>query len=213
MLQRESFENRQEWLAGRNNRGFGASQAAAIVGLSPHQTTTELWKELRGLTKRKDLSGDFYVQRGNQMEDAVRYFFQCRHPDFRHEYHQFDLLYQSERPWLFATLDGEFHTKNGRNGILEIKTATPRGKSGWEEWNGKVPTHYYIQILHQFLATRYDMAILCAALYTAHDDVIIREYEFYQEEHTEDLKWLLEHEIRFLESVQNDPVPTMSIRF
>lgn len=213
MQQRKTFNSNSEWLAGRKEQGIGASSAAAVVGLSPWKTPTELWKELTGQIKPKDLSDNQAVQQGNRMEPAIRHFFQCRHPEYELEYHQYDLIFQSERPWMFATLDGEFHTENGRNGILEIKNVTPRGKTGWEEWNGKVPTHYYIQILHQFLATGYDMAILCPALYTAHEDVIIREYEFYREEQEEDMKWLLEREEAFWRSVKNGTIPAFSVHF
>lgn len=213
MQQRKTFNSNSEWLAGRKEQGIGASSAAAVVGLSPWKTPTDLWKELTGQVKPKDLSDNQAVQQGNRMEPAIRYFFQCRYPEYELEYHQYDLIFQSERPWMFATLDGEFRTSNGRHGILEIKTATPKGKAGWEEWNGKVPQNYHVQILHQLLATGYDMAILCSALYSMNGDITIREYEFYREEQEEDMKWLLEREVRFWDSIQNDPVPPMSIQF
>lgn len=211
MQKRITYSDRESWLAGRKAQGIGASSAAAIVGLSKWQTPTELWKELTGQTKPKDLSDDFFVQRGNQMEDAIRYFFQCRHPEYQVEYHQFDLIYQEERPWLFATLDGEFLYDGGKHGILEIKTAQPKGKAGWDEWNGKVPQNYFCQILHQFLATGYDMAILCVALYGANGDITIREYEFYREEHLPNMDWLLTHESDFWNCVQKKSLPPLSI--
>lgn len=213
MQRRKQFNNSDEWLAGRKAQGIGASSASAVVGKCPWKTLAQLWNEMKGNLKEKEISDNFFVSRGNRMEDAIRYFFMCRHPEYELEYHQFDLLFQEERPWIFATLDGELIGGDGNRKILEIKTAQPRGKAGWEAWDGKVPTHYYIQILHQFLATGYDMAILCAALYGRNDEVTIREYEFYREDLTADLEWLLEMETNFWNSVQNDIVPPLSILF
>jgi hypothetical protein len=59
------------------------------------------------------------------MEPAIRDFFMAQYPGYELYYGAYDILYQSDRPWLFATLDGELtETDTGRKGILEIKTST-----------------------------------------------------------------------------------------
>ena len=211
-LQRISYPDRASWLAGRSERGIGASEAAAVCGMSPWTTKNELWELKRGIRKAKDISDNAEVQRGVNMEGAVRNFFAALHPG-KIVYHPFDILYQEDRPWLFATLDGEFFPDDGKTGILEVKTASPNGKALWAEWDGKAPNHYYAQICHQLLATGFDFAILQAALWTRSGDIILREYRYERADCEEDMAWLLQQEEEFWESVQTGKRPGAPIRF
>lgn len=241
-LQRISYPDRAAWLAGRSERGIGASEAAAVCGMSPWLSKNELWELKRGIRKAKDISDNAEVQRGVSMEGAVRDFFSALHPEYGIEHHPYDILYQEERPWLFSTLDGEI-TESGwkdppegtrhiyipaggepvekpvgrvpfvRHGVLEIKTASPNGKDGWAAWERRVPDHYYCQVLHQLLATGYDFAILQAALWTRSGDIILREYRFDRSDCEEDMTWLLTQEKDFWESVQTGKRPGATIRF
>ena len=145
------------------------------------------------------------------MEGAIRTVFAARHPEFQVEHHAYDILYQTERPWLFATLDGEitesFADSSVKKYPLEIKTSTPRGKADWDKWSdGKIPDNYYIQILHQMLATGWDGAYLTAFLY-GKEDITIREYEFWRKDCEADLDWLLKEETAFQESIVSGQKP------
>ena len=204
-LERICPTNREEWLAARQIQGIGASEAAAIVGLSPWMSKNELWYIKTGKKIAKDLSGNAAVEQGIRMEGAIRTVFAARHPEFQVEHHAYDILYQTERPWLFATLDGEitesFADSSVKKYPLEIKTSTPRGKADWDKWSdGKIPDNYYIQILHQMLATGWDGAYLTAFLY-GKEDITIREYEFWRKDCEADLNWLLKEETAFQESI------------
>ena len=211
MLERKTFATREEWLAGRG-QGIGASDAAATCGMSPWMTPVELWKLKTGAEQAKDLSDNAAVQLGVRMEPAIRDFFAAMHPEFRVEYHQFDILYQQERPWLFATLDGELIDADGKHGILEIKTATPNGKAGWSKWaDGQMPQNYYTQTLHQLLATGYDFVYLFAALYSMNGDITLREYELHREDVTDDLAWLLGKETEFWKCVTEKQLPALPL--
>ena len=211
-LRRLTFPDRESWLAGRGN-GLGGSDAAAAVGMSPWQTPTGLWKLKIGAEQPKDLSDNAAVQQGVRMEPALREFFSALHPEFSIDYNQFDILYQSERPWLRATLDGElFSSLSRKNGILEIKTATPNGKAGWGKWaNGQMPQNYMCQCCHQLLATGYDFVYLFAALYSLNGDITLREYEIQRADVQEDLAWLLEKETEFWGHVQNGTLPAVML--
>lgn len=212
-LKRISFPDRASWLEGRSAQGVGASEAAAVCGMSPWTTKNELWELKRGVRKSKDISDNAEVLRGVNMEGAVRDFFSALHPEFFVVHYPYDLLYQEERPWLFATLDGELLADDGKTGILEIKTASPNGRASWAEWEGKVPGHYYCQICHQLLASGYAFAILQAALWTRSGDIILREYRFDRTDCEEDITWLLEQEEEFWESVRTGKRPGAPIRF
>lgn len=213
MLERMHYETRDEWLVGRNQQGIGGSEAAAAVGLSPWQTPLELWKLKIGMEQPKDLSGNAAVEQGNRMEPILRVFYAATHPKYTVKHCPYDLLYQVERPWLFATLDGELTDEESNlRGILEIKTATPNGRAGWEKWaEGKMPQNYYCQVLHQLLATGFDFVCLFAALYSMNGDITLREYEIERADVKDDLAWLLEEENAFWRKVQAGEMPSMPL--
>ena len=209
-LERIPFEDRETWLSGRM-RGIGGSEAAAAIGRSPWMTPLELWKIKIGAKAPKDIGEKEYVQEGVRLEPALRGLFAARHPELSVEYHQFDVLYQTERPWLFATLDGELlHTASGRRGVLEIKKAAPVGKAGWAEWaDGRMKESYYVQVLHQLLATGYDFV---AALFSMSGDITIREYEIERADVADDLAWLLGEETKFWSCCERRVLPPMPLR-
>lgn len=211
MQKRIECKDRAEWLNTRSV-GIGASEGAAAVGMSPWQTPIELWKLKSGITAPKDLSGNAAVEQGNRMEPILRNFYMGTHEEYTLEYHPYDIIYQEDRPWLFATLDGELIDEGGRHGILEIKTATPNGKAGWDKWaNGNLPQNYYIQTLHQMLATGYEFVRLFAALYSLNGDITLREYEIERNDVKDDMDWLLEQETEFWRKVTNNIMPAMPL--
>lgn len=121
-LIRKHFEDRDSWLIGRQELGIGGSDAAAVCGLSPWTSPVELWRIKTGQKKQKDISANAAVERGVRMEPALRELYAAMNPQIRVEHYPYDILAQSERPWLTATLDGDLTDENGRRGILEIKT-------------------------------------------------------------------------------------------
>jgi putative phage-type endonuclease len=213
-LQRISYPDRASWLAGRAERGVGASEAAAVCGMSKWMTKNELWEIHTGRRERKDISGKDYVGRGHLMEAAVRGFYAALHPEYGIEYHPYDILYQEERPWLFATLDGQITSSDGRNGILEIKTSAPNSREAWREWDGQIPQAYYCQCIHQLLATGWDFVVLQPALWHMNGDITLKDaFVIERSEHEADLAWLLQQEEEFWESVQTGKRPGAPIRF
>ena len=215
MLQRIHCENRAEWLQSRSAQGIGASEVAAIVGLSPWQTATELWEIKTGRRQSKDISDNEAVKRGVNMEQAIRDFFMALHGDeYTLEYFPYDILYQSERPCYFCTLDGELRDRKGRKGILEIKSGSPTTREAWSQWDGKVPNHYYCQILAQLLATGYDFAVLQAALWNRNGDITLKDAYYIERSDCEaDLIWMAGEEDKFWRCVQTNTSPGAIIRF
>ena len=211
MLVRERHGDREEWLSARNSRGIGGSEAAVCCGLSPFMSQNELWELKTGRRQPKDLSENAAVQQGVRLEPALRGLYAAMNPTYKIDYHQFDLLYQSDTPWAFVTLDGEVTDDAGRKGILEIKTATPSGKAGWEKWaNGCVPQNYFCQLMWQMYCTGFDFADLAAGLFAMNGDMTFRVYHFERENCEEDMEWVLEQGKRFWNYVESDtPPPTL----
>lgn len=231
-VMRRTPKTREEWLKMRMC-GIGGSEAAAVLGESPWMTPTELWRLKTGQIAEKSVSDEAAVHRGVAMEAPMRELFKALHPECAVEHHPFDMLYQPERPWLFATLDGEIvrteqreqtaednffdeAPESGesitRRGVLEIKNVSPRGKAAWAAWDdGKVPMHYFHQCCHQLLATGYDFVVLFAALYSANRDISIRERELWREDVQDELDWLLEKEAAFWRSVVDKAIPPLPL--
>ena len=180
------------------------------MGLSPWLGTIELWQQKTGIAQPKDLSGNEVVERGNRFEPALREMYKAQHPDADVEYHAYDVLYQADRPWLAATLDGEI-TENGQKGVLEIKTATCVRKADYDKWRDSIPQNYYVQTLHQLLATGYDFVDVYAALFGLDDEIQIKEYRIRRAEREDDMAWLLERETDFWDRVQRGVMPAQTI--
>lgn len=208
---RHECTSREEWLKARRMRGIGASDAASIVNASPYKTASELWDEIVNGKEAKDISESEYVQRGIALEHPLRELFKASHPTYKITHHPYDMLYRAGEPWLFATLDGEIMKPDGTMGILEIKTCSPNGRAGWSKWDGRVPTHYYCQLLHQMLATGYDFAVLYAYLEGRDGNVSIREYEYSRDDCEIDMEWLLEQEKEFWNSCVERKIPKIRI--
>ena len=211
---RTSFPSREEWLEGRaEQHGIGGSEAAAAIGLSPWQSPLDLWKLKTYQTQPKDLSDNTAIQKGVTWEPILRELFRKTHPEFIIEHHPYDILFQEERPWIFSTLDGEIvERETNRRGVLEIKTATPSGKAGWDKWNnGNMPQNYYIQCLHELLSTGWDFVNLFACLFSLDGSYTIKTYEIEREDVIEDMAWLLQEETRFWGYVQRGVMPPMTL--
>ena len=209
-LVRESFPDRESWLQGRC-AGIGASNAASAIGQSRWRSNVKLFRLITGKEKGGELIGNTAVEFGNRAEPVMRELFKLKHPEYTVEYHQYDILSQDNLPWLRATLDGDLWVdtpkRYGQNkGVLEIKTATLKTKQQWEEWNGRMPQHYYIQCLHQLLATGWDYVILFALL-MGNSEWVIREFEIYRDDVEDDLAWLLEEEKKFWGYVERNEEP------
>lgn len=197
MLERLHFETREEWLAGRQN-GLGASDAAAVVGLSPWATPLSLWKQKLGIEAPPDLSGNAAVSQGVMMEPVLRDYYIRTHPQYTLEYFPFDILRQSERPFITATLDGELTDEDGRKGILEIKNVGISSKVALEKWTGgKMPDYYYVQAAAQLSATGFAFHRLFAALHFMSGDTTLKEFEIERDDVLDDIAWLEEQETTF----------------
>ena len=183
------------------------------MGDNKARTKIDLWKVKTGAAQEPDLSGNEIVQRGVRMEPAIRAAFAAMHPELKIVYHPYDVLFQEERPWLFCTLDAETYDNSMEPGTAEFKTAEPRNRAEWEEWESGVPAKYYDQILHQHLATGWRRHSLMAFLFRMDGDIVIREFEFRVDEGFKlDAQIVLETEILFWEDVQKRRIPPMPLR-
>ena len=208
------INSREEWLKARQSQGIGGSEAGAILGLNKFMTNVDLWELKTGRKAAPDLSDNEAVQFGKFAEPLLRELFKQDYPQYIVDYHEFDLYVNDTYPFIFATLDGEITTADGKRGILEIKTTTIQNKLQWDDWDNKIPESYYVQILHQLAATGWDFAILKAYIRYYVDGevrVTIRHYRINREDVEADIEYLIQQESIFWQQVQNDEQPPLKL--
>lgn len=206
------IKNHSQWIKERQN-GIGGSEASAILGLNPYMTNIELWEYKTGLKEPEDISKISYVEYGTKAELPLRVLFRLDYPQYEVKYYRYDLIKNEKYPFIFATLDGRLIEKEtSRKGILEIKTTEILKSMQKEKWKDGVPDNYYIQVLHQFLATGWEFAVLKAQLKYEFDGEVYlqtKHYPMERKDHVEDLEYLLEQEVKFWEKVQKKQVPQL----
>lgn len=199
------------WLEARKS-GIGGSDAACVVGMNPWKSNVDLWREKVGLSVPEDISDKPAVKYGKAAEAHLRALFELDHPECIVDYDQYGMIANDlSRPWLFATLDGDI-TCGQEKGVLEVKTTEIQRSLDWSKWDNRVPDNYYVQVLHQLLATGYDFAVLLVQIKWYKDGVLqktIREYTFRRDDVTDDLEFLLEAEDGFWLSVRSKKEPAL----
>ena len=203
--------DRQNWLRART-KGIGGSDAASIVGLSPFKTNVQLWEEKTGIRRPEDISDKPFVKYGTNAEPLIRELFKLDYPEYDVEHHENRILRSTIYPFMQASLDGELTDPDGRRGILEIKTSNMMGQLAWKKWEDRIPDNYYCQILHYFLVTGYDFAVLRAHLvFTSGRDIrtSARHYFIERSDLEEDLTYLAEKEQEFWERIQTGRKPPL----
>lgn len=191
---------------------IGGSDAAACVGLSPYKTNVELWEEKTGRRQAQDISDREYVEYGTMAEAPMRELFRLDYPRYQLTYDGNNMFLNSDYPWMHASLDGELIDQEGRRGILEIKTSNILQGTQWEKWDGRIPDHYYCQILHYLAVTNYEFAVLKARLKSEWGGkcrVSVRHYLIERDDAEEDINYLVEKEEQFWQCVVSGRRPDL----
>ena len=222
---RETFRTREEWLRGR---GFGGSSASAIIGKNPYMSKLELYKACVNPGEEKKEKTSDSMTYGTLAEPLIRKMFSMDYGE-RYKVHtprSHEMYRRKDKKFLTATVDGILtETETGRKGILEIKTHDFRNGADEENWYGRIPDNYFIQVLH-YMMVMDDMqfAVLYAKIrYFKYDDQgsrtldhsELRAYEPIERAVVLDqIKWLEEKETEFWERyVSKRQVPPDYIDF
>ena len=124
----------------------------------------QLWEEKMGLVLPADISDKEYVRYGTEAEKYLRGLFALDFPEYQVLYDENNMFLNPDFPWMHASLDGELMDRQGRHGILEIKTTNILQSSQRRNWEGRIPDNYYCQVLHYLAVTEYDFVVLKAQL-------------------------------------------------
>jgi len=106
-----------KWLELRKE-GIGASDVAAVLGVSPYKSRLELYLQKRGELGEKPVG--VAAQRGVILEDAVAKMYEAERPGTKlRSWH--GIIRRKDAPWKYASLD---RTIVGTERIVEIKTSS-----------------------------------------------------------------------------------------
>lgn len=206
--------DREAWLAARR-KGIGASEIAAVLGISPWESPFSLyWRKVEGW----DFEPDAAMEWGNRLEDAIAAKYQSNHPEG--VVHPLGLQSNANEPWMLATPDRVVcdpqmhdnpfpddptfewqHSDLFISGVVELKTA--HSADGWgEPGTADIPVHYRAQVLWQMAALDVQWADL-AVLIGGSD---YREYTVLRDE--KDIAVMVEAGRRFMARIEaGDPPP------
>src|SRR3990167_6104500 len=137
MLTKEQIEERQNYI--------GASESAAVLGLSRWSTPLQIWCEKTGQLPPKEVDSEA-AELGNELEDYVARRFMRKTGLKVHRVNE--TLYHKKYPFIACHVDRRIV---GAKEILQCKTA-----SGWKakEWDGEeIPREYIIQEHHELAVT------------------------------------------------------------
>lgn len=191
------LNDREEWLQARAGR-IGGSDAASILGRNPYRSNIELWEIKTGKMIPEDISDKPYVKYGTEAEKYLRELFKLDYPEYQVFYEENNMWLNDKYPWGHYSADGWLKDQNGRFGIWECKTTNIMQSGQKEKWKNQVPDNYYIQLLHGFLITEAEFAVLKAQLKYEIDGEIYLQTKHYKIERSE-----VEADIEFLESSEN----------
>lgn len=159
-------DNKELWLAERA-KGITASDASAILGLSPYKTPFKVWADKLGLLEDRQEESE-RMRWGHRLEAGIALgFAESKGLDVKQSG---DLVGHPKYNWLMATPD--FYCSD--NSLLEVKNTS----KFWEWSENNTPDHAHIQVIIQLACTEYDIAHI-AALIQGHK---LEERLFYRDD-------------------------------
>lgn len=146
--------DRRAWLAARRS-GLGASDTAAVLGLSDWATPLSVWLDKTSSEPVVDTYLSEAAEWGTALEAVVARKVATRHRHLGKIAPTPGLLRHREHPWMLATLDRILVPRRGhstRVDGLEVKTTSREAyRSGWID--GVPPARYQVQAQQQMAVT------------------------------------------------------------
>lgn len=149
MLTKEQVLQRRNYL--------GASEAAAVLGLSRWKTPLQVWSEKTGAVEPEDISDRLPVIVGNELEDLVCKLF--TRETGKKVYRVNETIRHPAYPFIAANLDRRVV---GEDAVLEAKTANARKLHEWED--DEIPQEYLVQVMHQLAVTGRQFAYIAVLI-------------------------------------------------
>jgi putative phage-type endonuclease len=195
----ERYDTEAEWLAARR-RGIGASEAAAVLGLSKFLSPMDVWSDKVGLAEpRAELERMKWGKR-LQRPIAEGYAEETRRTLI--DPGPYTLLRSVRYPWLVASPDYLLAPTTDRpgRGTLDVKNSSVFMR---QDWADEPPLVYQIQVQQQLLVTGLTWGVLAALL--GGQELVYTDLAV----HDGARAWLLEDLDRFWRLVQAETPPAI----
>ena len=186
----KTFNSREGWLISRE-KTIGGSEASSLIDVNPYCSLRQLWERKKS-NNIEEISNEL-IDYGNRLEPILRAMFQAKHPDYDVQYKENTTMYNIERNFIHYSADGLIWD-GARPGILEIKTSFIRNSEMSNEWKNRIPTQYFVQILHGLWVTGFDFVDLFAELRYLDGNSSIKQYHIERKEVLDDIEYLIEQE-------------------
>lgn len=156
-LERIVCADRAEWLATRRRLGLGGSDAAAVIGASEYSTPAQVFYSKRApmVEDRPDTDA---MAIGRMLEEPIAQRYAEKTGREVVNIGAFTLVRDTDRPWMFATLDRVVIDL----GILECKSANFTGWQIKHDWQEGPPLSYQVQAQHQMAVTNEPVVSIAA---------------------------------------------------
>ena len=141
-----TFNTESDWLAARQH-SIGASEIAAVLGVSEYQTPVDIWQLKTG--RAKPFGGNQATKMGLMLEPVIKQLYE---EETGQQITQSQVFIRHANKPLSSTLDGV--TATGR--IVEFKTAGPNAKGWSDDEPDGIPDAYYCQVQQQLLVSGND---------------------------------------------------------
>lgn len=165
-------------------QGIGGSDAAAVLGISPHKTPLRVYQEKLGLCEPEPETPA--MRWGKLLEDAVAD--EYAHVTGRKVRRRNVTLRHEDHPFLTAHIDRDVV---GGKRILEVKTANAFAHEWGPAGTDEIPPAYVVQVQHYLAVTDNDVCDV-AALIGGQD------FRLYEVQRDDDLiRMMLDEEVRF----------------
>lgn len=211
MISKHILGSHEEWLLSRKGR-IGGSDASALLGLNPYKSNQKLWREKMGYEESPDISDKPYVKYGHDAEPHLRALFALDYPEYEVFYEDNNLWINDRFPYAHASLDGWLRDKDGRLGILEIKTTEIMQSMQKEKWDKRIPDNYFCQCLWYMMVMEADFCILKAQLkYVFSDGIFLqtRHYHIERDDVEDDIELLRATAEKFYKAMQDGKEPAL----
>lgn len=144
------IQGSKEWLAWRKWK-IGASMAPAIMGVSPWQTSLQLWESI---VLDQSIEKNYAMNRGNSLEFVARDLLNDECPNglkFSPVCLEHDTI-----PWMISSMDGAMIVNRGVfTGHCDVLQACEIKCPGKEAHSmalrGEIPSYYFPQVQHQMV--------------------------------------------------------------